>query len=47
MNSMFTLEEDCEHCILGVLMSLICVYGPCFIFVYVFLSQNASNLREA
>lgn len=46
MNFMFTLEEVCECCILGVSVALVCVFGPCFIFVHIFLSENASNLRE-
>lgn len=47
MDFMFTLEEVCECCGLGVSVALACVYGPCFISVHVFLSENANNFREA
>lgn len=47
MDFVFTLEEVCECCDLGVSMALVCVYGPWFIFVHIFLSENASNFREA
>lgn len=46
MNFTFILKEVCECCILGVPVTLVCVYGSCFIFVHIFHVENASSLRE-
>lgn len=47
MDFMFTLEEVCECCGLGVSVALVCVYGPCFIFfLFTFFFLKTPTILE-